>query len=181
MRMWITQAKNEHSNMDHALEFAGMTFDKKYSVYTDKSIIKLWNSRPIAQLPESVLNTHPLSCIAITSDNKYIICGSVLGTLRIWNLQEKSLKMIFQVHGHKEITCISITSDNKHIISGSNDGALSIWNFQNERHNYFHSHYKEVTSIALISNDKYIVSGSSDNTIRVWNLKSSLRQSGIIN
>ena len=33
MRMWITQAKNEHSNMDHALEFAGMTYENKYSVY----------------------------------------------------------------------------------------------------------------------------------------------------
>ena len=180
MRMWITQAKNEHSNMDHALEFAGMTYENKYSVYTDKSIIELWNTRLRAQFTKSDLHTHPLSCIAITSENKYIISGSIIGTLRIWNIQEKSLKMIFRGHGHKKITCISITSDNKYIISGSNDKTVRIWNFQNKRHNYFRGHNKEVTSIALISSDKYIVSGSSDSTIRVWNLKSCLRRSGII-
>ena len=35
MRTWITQPKRS-SNIDHPLEFVGMTYENKYSVYTDK-------------------------------------------------------------------------------------------------------------------------------------------------
>ena len=177
---WINQPQIEHSNSDHALEFAGMTDDNKYSVYNDKSIIELWNSFPLDKIRKSDLHTHPLSCLAIASDNTYLVSGSIIGTLRVWSLQEKCLKMIFRGHRQKEITCISITSDNKYIISGSKDKTVRMWNFQNKKHSYFRGHNKEITSIALISNDKYIVSGSSDNTIRVWDIKRRLRRSGII-
>ena len=157
-----------------------MTEDNKYRVYTDKSIIELWNTLPLTRIRKSDLHTHPLSCLAIASDNTYLVSSSIIGTLRVWSLQEKCLKMIFRGHRQKEITCISITSDNKYIISGSKDKTVRMWNFQNKKHSYFRGHNKEITSIALISNDKYIVSGSSDNTIRVWDIKRRLRRSGII-
>ena len=74
MITWINQPQIEHLNIDQALEIAGMTGDNKYSVYTDKSIIELWINLSLDKIRKSDHHTHPYSCIAIASDNKYIRC-----------------------------------------------------------------------------------------------------------
>ena len=39
-----------------------------------------------------------VKCVAITSDNKYIVSGGSDKTVRIWNLQDKTQEAVLQGH-----------------------------------------------------------------------------------
>ena len=54
-------------------------------------------------------------CVAITSDNKYIVSGGDDKTVRLWNLQDKTQEVVLQ--GHTDpVNSVAITSDNKYIV-----------------------------------------------------------------
>ena len=70
-----------------------------------------------------------VSCVAITSDNKYIVSGGHESTVRIWNLLDKTQEAVLLGHW-SSVSCVSITSDNKYIVSGDMGGSVRIWNLE---------------------------------------------------
>ena len=66
-----------------------------------------------------------VTSIAVTSDNKYAVSGSLDKTIRIWNLLEKTQEFLLQGHSGG-VTSVSLTSDNKFVVSGSNDSTIRI-------------------------------------------------------
>ena len=69
-----------------------------------------------------------ITCISITSDNKYIISGSNDKTVRIWNFQNKRHNY-FRGH-NKEVTSIALISSDKYIVSGSSYSTIRVWNLK---------------------------------------------------
>jgi WD40 repeat protein len=106
-------------------------------------------------------------CVAITTDNKYIVAGSYDKTLKIWNVENKTQEGVLE--GHTDIvTSIAITSDNKYIVSGSDDRTIRVWNLYNKTQEaVLKGHNLSVSSVAITSDNKYIISGSWDKTVRV--------------
>ena len=43
-------------------------------------------------------HTESVYCVAVTSDNKYIISGSHDKTIRLWNLKDKRQECVFEGH-----------------------------------------------------------------------------------
>ena len=78
---------------------------------------------------ETVLRGHlgGVNSVAVTSDNKYVISGSLDNTIRIWNLLEKRQETILQ-GDLNEVNIVAVTSDKKYIVSGSDDKTIRIWN-----------------------------------------------------
>ena len=69
--------------------------------------------------------------VAIKSDKKYIVYGSEVTTLTIWNFQAKIQESVLGYNGR--FMSIAITSDNNYIASLSIDTTLRIWNLQEKR------------------------------------------------
>lgn len=77
----------------------------------------------------NVLECHTLDVISlqITSDDKFIISGSLDKNVIIWNVEERRPVIIYKGHtGY--VNLLEITSDSKYLISGSIDTTIKIWN-----------------------------------------------------
>ena len=63
----------------------------------------------------------------MTSNNEYVISGSLDNTIRVWNLSEKKQETVLQGH-LGGINSVAVTSDKKHIVFGSYDKTIRVWN-----------------------------------------------------
>ena len=70
-----------------------------------------------------------VTCLAVTSDSKYIVSGSADYKIRIWNFFERKQKCAFKPLT-SSINSVAVTSNNKYIISGSEDNTRKIWKFK---------------------------------------------------
>ena len=115
-------------------------------------------------------HTSHILCVAITSDNKYLVSGSWDKTVRILNFQDKRQEAILQGHtGY--VWSVAITSDNKYIVSGSADQTVRVWNFRGKyQEAVLKGHISLVLSVVITNDNKFVVSSSEDKTVRVWNL-----------
>ena len=115
-------------------------------------------------------HTEIVQCVVATNDSNYIISGSYDKTIRIWNIQQKTQKVIITDHSNR-VNCITITKDNRYIVSGSY--GIRVWNFQTQiQKAVFESSIYLVESLAVTSDNKYIVSISTSkyNKIQLFNL-----------
>ena len=61
-------------------------------------------------------HTDSVICIAMTSDNKYLLSGSIDKTIRLWDLYDKRQECFLE--GHSDcVRGIAVTKDNKYIVS----------------------------------------------------------------
>ena len=65
-------------------------------------------------------HTSSVWTVAVTSDNKYIISGSLDKTISIWNLLEKRQETALQGH-LGGLNSAAVTSNKKYIVFGSED------------------------------------------------------------
>ena len=117
------------------------------------------------------ISTECVFCIAVTSDNKYIVSGLTDRTIRLWDIKDKRQECVLQGHSDS-VRRIAVTKDNKYIVSASFDKTVRIWNLQQKvQIAILNGHTDRVFGIAVTSDNKYIASGSGDKTVRLWNLQ----------
>ena len=113
-------------------------------------------------------HTDSVRCVAVTTDNKYIVTGSSDKTIRIWDLNDKRQECILQGHGDT-VNMIVVTRDNRYIVSASSDNTIRIWDLEQRiQIGLLEGHTDEVCGVAITSDNRYIVSGSCDKTVRIW-------------
>lgn len=125
-----------------------------------------------------------VTCILITSDNKYIISGSSDKLIRIWNVEKKRLKSVLSGHT-SGVTCMALSSNNEYFVSGSNDAAINLWTFPNKLPIKLVSHISPILSLKLSKSNKEIYS-CSNRSIIIWDyhtkkIKKSLDDYSLIN
>ena len=108
-------------------------------------------------------------CMALSSDNKYLITGSKDCSIRVWNLETtvQELALI----GHKlSVRALTLSNDNKRILSCSEDKTIRIWSLLNKKEiAKLVGHVSEAISISITNREKFIISGGQDWTLRIWN------------
>ncbi len=97
-----------------------------------------------------------------------IVSGSRDKTVRLWNLQGKSIGQKFQ--GHENfVTSVAFSPDGQMIVSGSADNTIQLWDLQgNPIGHPFQGHKRPVRSVAFSPDGQMIVSGSEDKTVQLW-------------
>ncbi|MEI7489390.1 MAG: WD40 repeat domain-containing protein, partial [Chryseobacterium sp.] len=159
----------------------------------DKTI-KIWNLKGLKDNQPSKLTLSDLndseghkdwiSCLAVTQDNKFLVSGSLDGTIKIWNLENKSKpEPINTISINRRINSLAISHDGKILVSGDSGNTIKIWeiktwtleelkNLKSESATFtFTDHEDDVYSLAISSDNKLLVSGSADNTIKIWDLE----------
>ena len=112
-----------------------------------------------------------VNCLALTSDNNFLISGFMDSTVRIWNLLDKTQESILKGHANS-VSNLVITSDNKYIISSSYDETIRIWNILEKKQvAVLESTISMITCLAVTKDNKYIISGSDDRAVDVWSLQ----------
>jgi WD40 repeat protein len=119
---------------------------------------------------EATLDTS-VSSVAFLPDRKHIVSGSDDTSIRIWDAQTDTQRLLLKGHA-VPVESVTFTADGKQIVSGSGDSTVRIWDTQTGiQRALFEGHTGQVTSVAISANGERIVSGSYDGTVRIWEVK----------
>ncbi|PFH33243.1 flagellar associated protein [Besnoitia besnoiti] len=102
-----------------------------------ESIVSGWSDGKIrAFLPQSgrlmyeINDAHKdgVTAIAGTQDSKRIISGGIMGTVRVWNIDGLSRKMLASLKEHRSrIWSLQLRKNDMHAVSASADGSVIVW------------------------------------------------------
>jgi ribosomal RNA-processing protein 9 len=113
-------------------------------------------------------HTGCIYCMAISTDNKYLVVGDPSGKIQIWD--PDSLKHIGTLKGHKKpVTAVCIKQNSHTLYSASNDRSVRVWSLAEMAFaETLFGHQDGITSIDVLQSDKPVSSGGRDGTIRLW-------------
>ncbi|MDQ1265867.1 MAG: hypothetical protein QG635_1019, partial [Bacteroidota bacterium] len=114
-----------------------------------------------------------VSCLAVSSDERYIISGSLDKSITIWDYNTfTEYKKLTEHTG--AITSLCFSYDGRIILSGSNDRTIKMW-FASTGHLMlnFEGHNGAVFAVAVSPDEKQIVTSGSDKKLIVWNAVTS--------
>ena len=145
-------------------------------------LIKSWNLEKDASLEEEyILKCHKNAIFSICkiSDDK-IASASCDKSIKIWDLNNKECKVIFEGHSGYIWGLILIEMNEKDenykdekknlLVSCSSDKTIKFWDLKEERcYKTIYAHDREITAL-IQSSDGNIISGSLDSTIKILKL-----------
>lgn len=123
-------------------------------------------------------NSRPVRSLAFTSDSQFLVSGGVDKTIKIWNVETRSLVRTLSPSPAQEVGTVALSSDGQTLASGCIDGTVRLWHWKTGKLLYtLTGHSNIVTSVAFSPDGQTLASGSGDKTIRLWNVNDgSLRQ-----
>ncbi|KAM0480286.1 hypothetical protein ACHAPX_004117 [Trichoderma viride] len=106
--------------------------------------------------------------IAFSHDSKFILSGSINGTVMLWDSTTGDCLRTFQGHkGH--VASVAFSHDSTILASGSGDNTIKLWDsITGECLRTFQGHKSFFTSVAFSHDSKILASGLSDKTIKLW-------------
>ncbi|KAK9883301.1 hypothetical protein WA026_001482 [Henosepilachna vigintioctopunctata] len=125
--------------------------------------------------------TGTVTCICVSSDNKYLFSGSKDGIIVKWNIETKRKEGVLpfvkhqtpeNVTGHNsKIMSIAISTDDLYLAIGEESSNIQIWNPSTLKHiKTFKGHSKSITGVGFKKNSHILYSCSADRSVKVWNL-----------
>ena len=119
-------------------------------------------------LSRTVQLTDDVLCVRHSPDGRYIACGLLDSTIKIFH--SDTLKFFLSLYGHKlPVLCIDISSDSSLLVSGSADKSVKIWGLDfGDLHRSIHAHNDSIMKISFQSNTHYFISASKDKLVKQW-------------
>lgn len=109
-----------------------------------------------------------MNVVAITPDGRHLICGSVDGVLKAWDLQTGQEICTLSSHSFEDNSVV-ITPDGHRFISTSGD-EIKVWDLKIDTRP-FTSHEGWVSAITVTPDGCHAISGSWDQTLKIWDLQ----------
>lgn len=122
-----------------------------------------------------------ITCLVISSDNKFIYSGSKDCGIVKWSLVDRckvNCRPRIQKgskdsdNGHTAtVLCIAISSDNRFLASGGENRGIHIWNPDTLDHlHVFRGHNGSVSGLAFRKGTHQLFSVSADKAVKIWSL-----------
>ncbi|KAK7788625.1 hypothetical protein R5R35_008119 [Gryllus longicercus] len=125
---------------------------------------------------EEILMIYPkepvISCAIMSSDGKYIACGTLTGLLEVFDTLSGRQVYIKRGIGFS-ILSFCFSTDSKFLLSGSNMGHITIHKIK--KANIVGLRFgsaARILGIAFSPDNRHFVSSSDDGTVRVWDIRS---------
>ncbi|KAK5639639.1 hypothetical protein RI129_012131 [Pyrocoelia pectoralis] len=134
------------------------------------------------QILKAKEHKNAVTCLCVSSDNKFVFSGSKDSSIVKWSLVEnrkvksipfqKKLNKNSEVVGHsKQILCIAISFDDKFLAVGDATSVIQIWNPEDLKHiGSLKGHRDSVTGLTFRGNTHSLYSCSNDRSVKVWSL-----------
>ena len=119
----------------------------------------------------SLGHTYLIRSVALSTDGKRALSGSLDSTLRLWDVESGRTLRVFEGHDGSVLS-VAFSTDGKRALSGSDDKTLRLWDVESGRAiRVFEGHTDCVWSVAFSADGKRALSGSRDNTLRLWDVE----------
>lgn len=128
-----------------------------------------------------VFRGHKLSitCIVISSSEKFVYSGSKDCCIMKWSIEEK--KRVHTIQGGKkgkqgachtgQVLCMALSSDDKFLASGCKERIINIWDPDKMKLlKTFRGHKNAITGLVFQRSSHQLISASSDRSLKLWNL-----------
>ena len=140
-------------------------------------------NRPLFSLHPTCLrtlegHTGEVTAVAVTSDGRRTVSGSVDKTLRIWDLETGYTSVL---EGHTgAVRAVAVTPDGRRAVSGGDDWTFRIWDLETGHSRVLQGHRGLVYAVAVTPDGRRAVSGShsintpmgpSGSDLCVWDLE----------
>ncbi|OKH30659.1 hypothetical protein NIES2119_30500 [[Phormidium ambiguum] IAM M-71] len=148
---------------------AGVSVGQLYfwSLQNQPSFPLLPTDNPLLRTNKSTINSvafHPTS-------SQIIAVGTNDGTLRIWNLKQRTVQNLGT--GQKNVNSVVFSPNGNLIATGGNDGRILLWNTRGEPFGKPIVTGKiSINSVAFDSKGEKIVAGSNNGNVSIWDFQS---------
>ena len=117
----------------------------------------------------------PITTVAISPDNRWVVTGSSDNTARLWDLSAKDpAANSIVLRGHEEpVRAVAISPDNRWVVTGSLDKTARLWALSAKdpaANPIVLRHESWVSAVAISPDNRWVVTGSDDKTARLWDL-----------
>jgi len=163
---------------DNAVDLLGQDSNvaSNKSRYSQPSVLWLFDldKRVFERLPmEDLQETEKeITCLAMTNNNKYFLCGWSDKSVHLYDLENKTRKYSFRDVCKYNVTSLAITSDDNFFVAGgAKDRSISVYNLQRKSLLYtlddLHKDYLQ--SVLLTPDNSQIIVGFLGGTIKIIN------------
>lgn len=115
-------------------------------------------------------HTGCVSCLAVSTDGKFLASGGKEKDVNIWNAEDMSFIRSFT--GHRDsITGLAFRKGTNQLFSASKDRSIKVWNL--DQMSYIETlfgHEDCITGIDSLTKDRAVTSGGRDRTVRLWKI-----------
>jgi WD40 repeat protein len=140
---------------------------------------RLWGSRTLR-----ILRGHRGSIIAVafTPDERFMISGSIDGTVRIWGQPDvngvwrlfsmlRGTQTLHRLIHNGDVTALALSPDGETIAVGTSDKEIHLWDTQSGQHlRVLKGHEHWVSSLTFNPEGKVLASGGADQAIKLWDV-----------
>ena len=135
------------------------------------SDIDIWEIST-GKLRLSIENAHlyNIKSLSISPDEQTLVSGSGDGTIKLWNLETRTL--LEKPFREKTFNTLTISPDGRTVASSSIDGTITVWNLNNPKATLpWDGDSSDVTSLIFSRDSEFLISGSNNGIIKLWNLE----------
>lgn len=157
------------------LSYGASAFDvsENFVVITDAQNfqIHIYDSELKSINETNFLRSKP-TCVAISGDEKYLVCGDIQGKILLYGLQDFSLITSRWAFHTSKINSLKWSPDNKYCLSGSLDTNIYIYSVEKPARNikFLNAHKEGVNCVEWLD-EKNIVSAGTDSCIKYWTVE----------
>jgi WD40 repeat protein len=118
----------------------------------------------------------PITDVAISRDNRWLVTGSDDKMARLWDLSAKDpAANPVVLRGHDgPVRAVRISPDNRWLVTGSDDKTARLWDLSAKEPAanpvILRGHDGPVYAVAISPDSRWLVTGSDDKTARLWDL-----------
>jgi len=151
--------------------------DQKHIVTTSwENEIKIWSfdgklQRTISKASSLDFHSHSIMSVKITPDSRWVVSGSVDGTVRFWDIDTGDFVKKISAMRPAGINALAITKDGERVIFGGVDGRLTISRIVDG----IIEHSIDASTLAIYSVDVsgtgILASHGEDRMVRLWDIQ----------
>lgn len=152
------------------IRFASLSPDEKSLVIVTKqryNNLEIWDVSTGKRIRRFEGHIEQINSAFISNNSKYILSASLDKTVRIWDVESGSARIL---EGHTDYVLYAVFSpDEKIIASASKDCTIRLWDVKTGALiHVLEGHTKRVKSVAFSPTGERIASISYDSTIKIW-------------